>query len=67
MRHVQTKWLIPLGGLFKNFPNIYEFCNGDINKSALLLRKNVYLINTWIDGKIFMKDYFLIKKLFTVN
>ena len=28
--------------LIKRFPNIYEFCNGDINKFILLLRKGVY-------------------------
>ena len=28
--------------LIKRFANIYEFCNGDINKFFLLLRKCVY-------------------------
>ena len=28
--------------LIKRFTNIYEFCNKDINKSILLLRKGVY-------------------------
>ena len=28
--------------LIKNFPNIYKFCNGDLNKFVLLLRKCVY-------------------------
>ena len=28
--------------LIKRFANIYEFCNKDINKSILLLRKSVY-------------------------
>ena len=27
--------------LIKRFANIYEFCNGDINKFILLLRKSV--------------------------
>ena len=30
-------------GLIKNFPSIYQFCNGDLNKFILLLRKSVYL------------------------
>ena len=34
--------LIPINGLIKNFPNIYQFCNGDTDKFALLLRKIVY-------------------------
>ena len=29
--------------LIKRFANIYEFCNEDINKFLLLLRKGVYL------------------------
>ena len=28
--------------LIKKFENIYEFCNGDINKFILLLRKGIY-------------------------
>ena len=29
-------------GLIKRFANIYEFCNGDINKFILLLTKGFY-------------------------
>ena len=29
-------------GLIKKFPRIYKFCNGDLNKFALLIRKGVY-------------------------
>ena len=32
----------PINGLIKKFPNIHQFCNGDINKSILLIRKGVY-------------------------
>ena len=28
--------------LIETFPNIYRFCNGDLNKFSLLLRKGVY-------------------------
>ena len=28
--------------LIKKFPNVYQFCNEDINKFVLLLRKGVY-------------------------
>ena len=28
--------------LIEKFPNKYQFCNGDINKLVLLLRKDVY-------------------------
>ena len=29
-------------GLIKKFPNMYQFCNGDLNKFILLLRKGFY-------------------------
>ena len=29
-------------GLIKNFPSIYQLCNGDLNKFVLLLSKGVY-------------------------
>ena len=35
-------WLKPVNRLIKKVPNINQFCNGDINKIALLLRKSVY-------------------------
>ena len=28
--------------LIEKFPNIYQFCNGDLNKFVLLFRKGVY-------------------------
>ena len=34
----------------KNFPTLYKFCNGDINKFFLLLRKGIYpceYMNSW--------------------
>ena len=33
---------IPLNKLFKKFPSVYQFCNGDLNKFVFLLRKDVY-------------------------
>ena len=48
------------------FANIYEFCDGDIIKFILLLRKDVIDINTWIAGKDLMKYFCLTKKNFTV-
>ena len=29
-------------GLIKNFPRVYKFCNGHLNKFVLLLRKGIY-------------------------
>ena len=31
-----------INGLNKKFPNTYRFCNEDVNKFVLLLRKGVY-------------------------
>ena len=44
--------------LMKRFANLYEFCNEDINKFILLLRKGASLMNTWIIGKDFMKHHY---------
>ena len=33
--------------LIERFPNIYEFCNEDLNKFILLLRKGVYVDNLY--------------------
>ena len=49
----------------KRFTNTYEFCNEDINKFILLLRKGVYPYE--IAGKDLMKHHYQIKKLFTAN
>ena len=38
----QEIWSKPICELIKKFPNIHQFCNGDINKFVLLLRKGVY-------------------------
>ena len=35
-------WLKPVNGLIKKFSNTHQFCNGNINKFVLLLRKSVY-------------------------
>ena len=53
--------------LINRFSSTYEFCNGDISKFILLLRKGFILMNTWIIGKDLMRHYCLIKKLFTVT
>ena len=53
--------LKPKNGLIKKFSNIYEFCNGDINKFILMLRKGVYPYNIWTAGKDLMKYLYLIK------
>ena len=41
-KEYKVRWLKPINRLIKKFPNVYQFCNGDINKFVLLLRKGVY-------------------------
>ena len=50
--------------LIQRFANTHEFCNRDLNKFILLLRKGVYRMNIWIVGKDLMKHHYLTKKLF---
>ena len=38
----KKRQLKPINWLIKKFLNIYKFCNGDINKFILLLRKGFY-------------------------
>ena len=59
--------LKPINRLIKKFSNIYQFCNGDINKFVLLIKKVFILMNTWIAGKDLIKQEFLLKKVFTVS
>ena len=41
-KECKNRLLKPRNGLIKNFLNVYQFCNGDINKFVLLFRKSVY-------------------------
>ena len=41
-KECRKKQLRPINGLIKKFPNTYKFCDNDINKFILLLRKGVY-------------------------
>ena len=41
-KECKKRWLKPVNGSIKKFPNIYQFCNRDINQFVLLLRKGIY-------------------------
>ena len=49
----------------KNFPNMNQFCNGDLNKFVLLLRKCIYP-NEYMDS-CEMKHHYQIRTLFTAD
>ena len=42
-KECKEEWKIPINELIENFPSIYQFCNGNLNKFVMLLRKGVYL------------------------
>ena len=41
-KEYKEEWKRPIEGLIEKFPSIYWFCNDDLNKFVLLLRKGVY-------------------------
>ena len=53
--------------LIKIFAGTYEFCNKDLNKFILLLRKGVYPYEYMDIGKDLMKHHYLIKNHFIVT
>ena len=50
--------------LIKNFPSIYQFCNGDINKFVSLLRKGVYPYEYMDSWERFVETSLTDKKIF---
>ena len=41
-KECKEEWKRQIEGLIQKFPSIYQFCNGNLNKSVLLLRKGIY-------------------------
>ena len=41
-KEYKERSLKAINELIKNFPQVYQFCDGDTNKFVLLLRKGVY-------------------------
>ena len=56
----------PINQLKEKFRSIYQFCNGDLNRFVLLLRKGFIPMNIWIVEKNLMKLHYHLKKLFIV-
>ena len=53
-----------INGLTEKFPNVYQFCDGDLNKFVLLLRKGVYPYEYMDSWKRFDKTSLPDKKCF---
>ena len=56
----------PIDELKEKFPNIYQFCNDDLNKFVLLLKKGVYPYEYMDSWEKLMKLHYHPKKLFIV-
>ena len=56
----------PINGLIKKFPSVYQFCNSDLNKFVLLLRKGVYPHEDMDSWEKMNETSLPEKKLFTV-
>ena len=48
----------------KKFKKAFNFCNNDINKFILLLKKVFILMNIGMIGKILIKNHYMKKKNF---
>ena len=57
----------PINELIKKFPSIYQFCDGDLNKFVLLLRKGVYPYEYMDSWEIFDKTSLPDKKAFYIE
>ena len=60
-KNCRKEQLKKINQLIEKFSNTYEFCNGDINKFVLMLRKVLIRMNIWTAGKDLMKYLYLIK------
>ena len=53
--------------LIEKFPRMHQFCNGDLNKFVLLLRKGVYRYEYMDSWERFNETSLPLKKLFIAN
>ena len=66
-KECRKKQLKTINGLIKKFPNTYRFCNNDIKKFILLLRKGVYSSEQMDSWDRFDETTLPNKKAFTIN
>ena len=63
----KKKRLKPINELIKNFSNTYKFCNNDINKFILLLKKGAYPYEYMDSWERFNETALPNEKAFIVN
>ena len=65
-KECKEEWKKPLNKLIENFPSIYQFCEGDLNRFVLSLRKGVYPYEYMDSWEKLMKLHYHLKKIFIV-
>ena len=60
----KNEWKRLIQGLIRKFPSIYQFCNGDLNKFILLVRKGLYPYEDIDNWEIFDKTTIRLKEAF---
>ena len=66
-KECMEEWKRLINELIENFPGIYQFCNGDLNKFILLLRKCVYPYEYMDSWKKFDETALPLKEAFYSN
>ena len=63
-KECKKEWKSPIEGLIRKFPSTYKFCNGNLNKFILLLRKGVYPCEDMYNWQKFGETRILPKEAF---
>ena len=56
-----------INDLIEKFPRMYKFCNNDLNKFVMLLRKGFYPYEYMDSWENLMKLHYQLKRIFIVN
>ena len=67
MQRMQSNISKSIKGLIEKFPIMYQFCDGDLNKFDLLLRKFVYPYEYMDSWERFNETSLPPKNIFSVN